>query len=201
LDPRYIKYSFVKELSYIEKMADSFHFSFQSGSNTILKAMKRGSKVEEYETILGYFRDFFPGANMGADILLGFPGETDREYCDTRDFVSISQLNYVHIFPYSPRDGTKAALLEPMPANVVRKRVTELKEINRNKRLMYRERFIGETLEGILIEEDPNYSLVLTKNFLSVRIPPVEGYKKKKVKVKVTRVVNDNISEGVLLKG
>jgi threonylcarbamoyladenosine tRNA methylthiotransferase MtaB len=200
LDPRYLKYQFIKELSYIDKIADSFHFSFQSGSNPVLKRMKRGSKILEYKKILEHFHHFFPEANLGADLLLGFPGETDREFQDTLEFFRESYLNYAHIFPFSPREGTKAALMEQLPVNVVQKRAKELKEINRNKRLEYRERFRDRVLEGILTEEDPNYSMVVTRNFLSVRVQPVKGYKKKKVKVKINRVVNENICEGTIVR-
>ena len=200
LDPRYIKYSFVKELSYIEKVADSFHFSFQNGSNTILKLMKRGSRVEEYMKILEQFHFFFPEANMGADILLGFPGETDKEFRETLNFVSESRLTYTHIFPFSPREGTKAALLEQIPQNIVQKRVSELREVNKIKRLNYKERFKDRMLPGILTEEDPAYSLVVTRNYLSVRVPPVKGYKKKRVNVRVDRILNENMCEGTIIK-
>ncbi|MCP5108486.1 MAG: MiaB/RimO family radical SAM methylthiotransferase [bacterium] len=200
LDPRYIRYDFVKELSYIKKIAGSFHFSFQSGSDPVLKRMKRGSKVFEYQKILELFRDFFPDANLGADLLLGFPGETEKEFRETLDFFTESRLNYAHIFPFSPREGTKAALMEQLPHNVVSKRVKELKEVNRLKRMAYRERFRDRIVTGILIEENPNYALVVTSNFLSVRVPPVQGYKKRTVKVKIGRIVNENICEGIVLK-
>ncbi len=200
LDPRYIKYHFIKELSYIDKIADGFHFSFQSGSNQVLKRMKRGSKILEYHKILENFFYFFPGANLGADILLGFPGETNKEFRETLEFFRQSHLDYVHIFPFSPREGTKAALKEQLPVNIIQKRVKELKEINKNKRIEYRERFRDKVLEGILIEENPNYSLIVTRNFLTVRVPPVKGYRKKKVMVKINRVVNENICEGTIIK-
>lgn len=200
LDPRYLRYDFVKELSYLKKIAGSFHFSFQSGSNSVLQRMKRGSKVFEYHKILELFRDFFPGANLGTDLLIGFPGETDREFQETLEFFRDSSLNYAHVFPFSPREGTRAALMEQAPVNIVQKRVKELKEINRGKKIEYRERFLDKTLEGILTEEDPNYSLVVTTNYLSVRVPPVMGYKKKKVKVRIDRVVNENMCEGIIVK-
>lgn len=200
LDPRYIKFQLVKELSYVDKLADSFHFSFQSGSNPVLRRMKRGSKVLDYDIILNYFAQFFPRANMGADFLLGFPGETEKEFRETLEFFQESPLTYAHIFPFSPREGTKAALMEQLPVNVVKKRVMEMKEVNRLKRLGYRERFRERVLEGILTEEDPNYSMVVTRNYLSVRIPPLEGYKKKKVSVKIESVLNDNICEGSLVR-
>ena len=201
LDPRYIRYNFIKELSSIKKLADSFHFSFQSASNPVLRRMKRGGKSIEYHKILGHFHHFFPDANFGADILVGFPGETDKEFRETLDFVRESPLTYAHIFPFSPREGTKAALMEQVPVNIVQKRVKELKETNKIKKLNYRERFRDKILEGILTEEDPNYSLIVTKNYLSVRVPPIRGYKKKKVKVRINRIVNENLCEGTIVKG
>ncbi|NIM12431.1 MAG: MiaB/RimO family radical SAM methylthiotransferase [Candidatus Aminicenantes bacterium] len=200
LDPRYIKYDFIKELSYIKKMADSFHFSFQSGSDSVLRRMKRGSKTIEFYKILEHFQHFFPDANFGADILVGFPGETDKEFRQTLNFVTESHLTYTHIFPFSPREGTKAALMEQLPPHIIHKRVNELREVNKIKRMNYRERFIGNTLEGILIEEDPNYSMIVTKNYLFVRVPPVKGYKKKKVKVKLSHILNDNLCEGTIVR-
>lgn len=200
LDPRYIRYNFIKELSYIKKTADSFHFSFQSASNLVLKQMKRGSKSSEYRKLLDQFLRFFPGANFGADILVGFPGETDKEFRETLNFVRESPLTYVHIFPFSPRKGTKAALMEQVPPNIVQKRVAELKEANKLMRINYREHFRDKILAGILTEETPNYSLIITKNYLSVRVPPVKGFKKKKVKVRIDRIVNENLCEGTIIK-
>jgi threonylcarbamoyladenosine tRNA methylthiotransferase MtaB len=200
LDPRYIKYDFIKELGCIKKMADSFHFSFQSGSDSVLRRMKRGSKTTEFYKILEHFLRFFPGANLGADILVGFPGETDKEFRQTLNFVTESRLTYTHIFPFSSRDGTRAALMEQLPHHIIHKRVNELREVNKIKRMNYRERFIGNTLEGILTVEDPNYSMVVTKNYLYVRVPPVKGYKKKKVKVKINHILNENLCEGTIVR-
>ena len=200
LDPRYIRYSFIKELSLIKKIADSFHFSFQSGSDHVLKRMKRGSKTLDYKKILDHFHRFFPEANFGADILVGFPGETEKEYLQTFEFVKQGKLNYMHLFPFSPRRGTKAELMEQLPVPVVRDRLKKLKEVNKEKRIEYRERFIGKALWGILIEEKDNYSMVITKNFLSVRVPPTMGFKRRKVKVKILRVINENLCEGEVIK-
>lgn len=200
LDPRFIRYSFIRELGHLKKMADSFHFSFQSGCNQVLKRMKRGSRTSEYNKILDQFSRFFPRANFGADILVGFPGETDKEFAETLEFVESSRLNYVHIFPFSPREGTKAALLDTIPANVVKSRVKQLKEVNRAKRLGYRERFRESVLEGILTEENESYSQVITKNFLAVKVPPSCGFRKRKIKVKITRIIDENLCDGVIVK-
>lgn len=200
LDPRYLKYDFVRELSQTEKICDSFHFSFQSGSNPVLRKMKRGSKVFEYEKVLDHFRFYFPEANLGADFLLGFPEESEKEFRETLEFFQESTLNYAHVFPFSPREGTKAALLEQLPVNIVQKRVQEMREVNRIKRQNYRQRFLDRILHGVLTEEDPNYSMVVTKNYLSVRTPPEQGLRKKPVRVLIKSVINENICEGVTVK-
>ncbi len=199
LDPRYLSYDFVKELSNIEKVAPSFHFSFQSGSNSVLKRMKRGSKVEEYSKILNEFKSFFPDANYGADFIFGFPEECDREFQETVEFINGSGLTYMHLFPYSPREGTKAAVMPLVADNIVQRRMKEVQDINRNIKIRYRESWINRELNGILIEENSNYSMVVTDNFLSVKVLPVKGFKKKSVKVRIDKVINDNLCEGVVL--
>jgi threonylcarbamoyladenosine tRNA methylthiotransferase MtaB len=196
LDPRFIKYQFIKELRTFSKIADSFHFSLQSGSDAVIRRMNRGGKSVDYLKILANFRKFFPDANLGADFIVGFPGESEREFQETVNFIQSSALNYLHIFPFSPRPGTKAGLLEPLAPEIVRARATEVKELGNGLKLAFRERFRGKILPGILIEENPNYSMVITRNFLSVRIPPVRGYKKRKLSVLIERVVNENLCEG-----
>jgi threonylcarbamoyladenosine tRNA methylthiotransferase MtaB len=196
LDPRFIKYHFVKELSAFPKLADSFHFSFQSGSDAVIRRMNRGSRGAEYLKILTHFRKFFPEANLGADFIVGFPGESEREFQETLSFIRDAPLNYLHVFPFSPRPGTKAATLEPLAPQVVRARAVEMQELSVQMKLAYRDRCRGRTFSGILIEENPNYALVVTRNFLSVRVPPVRGYKKKKLAVRIEGVVNENLCEG-----
>jgi threonylcarbamoyladenosine tRNA methylthiotransferase MtaB len=196
LDPRYVRYPFIKELSYLKKIAQSFHFSIQSGSNMILRKMNRAMKSMEMKKVLNNFSKFFPDANFGADIIVGFPGEGEKEFQETVEFVKQNFLNYLHIFPFSPREGTKAQFMEKIPLNIMKRRVKELREINSNLRLNYREKFLNKTVEGILIEENENYSLVITSNFLSVRIPPLKGYKKRKIKIKIKSIINENICEG-----
>lgn len=199
LDPRYIKYSFIKELSYLPNLAPSFHLSLQSGSNMILRKMKRGLKASDFQKMMGVFYKFFPDANFGADIIVGFPGESEKNFQETLDLINVTPLNYLHVFPFSPREGTAAYNLEPVAEHVMKNRVKILKEINTELRLQYREKFLGKILEGILIEENQNYSLVITGNFLSVRVPPLRGFKKKKISVRIKRMINENICQGEVI--
>ncbi len=196
LDPRFLRYDFIQELSGLDKIADSFHFPLQSGCDAVLQAMKRGGKTLENQKILGQMRRFFPDANLGADIIVGFPAEGDKEFRKTVAFIQDSPLNYLHIFPFSSRPGTRAALLEPVAEETLRRRLQELKELNLKLKLDYRENFLGRALEGILIEETPAYALLITRNFLNVRLPPLKGLRRKKLRVHIERVINENLCEG-----
>jgi threonylcarbamoyladenosine tRNA methylthiotransferase MtaB len=200
LDPRYIKYGFIKELNSLRNVARSFHLSIQSGSNSVLKNMNRSLKSTDLGKTLETFHHFFPDANFGADILVGFPGEEEKHFQETVDFIKKSPLNYLHIFPFSPREHTRAEEMKPLPLNIIKNRVRILKEINQELRLDYREKFLGKILEGILIEENRNHSLVVTDNFLTVRVPPLKGYRKKKIKVKIGKVINTNLCEGEVIR-
>ena len=199
LDPRYLGWEIVKGLADIPKLAPSFHFSFQSGSSGVLKRMNRGSKAEDYLKVLGEFRHFFPRANLGADLITGFPEETQEEHEETMAFLRRSSLNYLHIFPYSPRPGTRAAGMRLVPGHLVNGRQKELNHWNSQIRLEYRESFLGEALNGILVEEHPRHSTVITENFLTLRTGPAQGYRRRPVRVRLSRVVNETICEGVLL--
>ncbi len=199
LDPRYLNFDFVRDLSRIEKIALSFHFSFQSGSNTVLKRMKRSNKRVDYEKIISDFKNFFPDANYGADFIIGFPGETDAEFMETYDFIKSAGINYVHAFPFSPRKGTKAAEMDEINIRTMKKRVSEIKEVNKEIRLRYRERFRNRIVQGVVISEDDFNSVVVTSNYLTVKVPLRKGYKKRVVNVKITKIVNENLCEGTFV--
>ncbi len=200
LDPRFLRYHLVRELAALPKVADSFHFSLQTGSDSVLKAMNRGGRVADFRRMLGYFARFFPGANLGADLIVGFPGEGDREFAETIAFLRESPLTYFHVFPFSPRPKTRAADWPTLPADVVKRRVRELRELSVERRMSYRERFRGQVLEGIVIEEEADHAMVLTRNYLSVRVPPIRGSRKKKVSVRLTAIPNDHVCEGRIVR-
>jgi hypothetical protein len=86
--------------------------------------------------------------------------------------------------------------METLPPQIVRARAVEMQELGVQMKLAYRDRCRGRTFSGILIEENPNYALVVTRNFLSVRVPPVRGYKKRTLRVRIEGVVNENLCEG-----
>lgn len=197
LDPRYLKYQFIKNLAGFSKLAETFHFSFQSGSDAVLRRMNRAGRSAEHRKYLQQFRRLFPQANLGADIIVGFPGETDREFQETLDFVSSSGLNYLHVFPFSPRPGTRAASMPALNPKTVKYRRELLSGVARRLREEYRALFLQRELAGIVLEEDQGHGLVVTRNNLCVRIQSRPGLRKKAVTVLIKSIVSDNLMEGV----
>jgi len=197
LDPRYISFDFIRQLSQLDKIAPSFHFSLQSGSDTVLKRMSRSSKTCHYHQMLEQFRLYFPDANLGADFITGFPQESEQEYLETLDFIHNSPLNYLHNFPFSPRPGTRAAEMPEIDPAIIRHRMAELTQLNHLRKTAFRERFIDRKLPGIVIEENPQHAVVVTSNFISVHIPPKTGYKRRKVWVRIERLLSDSLCQGI----
>jgi len=154
--------------------ARHFHVPVQSGSDRILKEMRRPYRTARVRELLRSVKETIPDVGLGTDILVGFPGETEDDFAETCAFVQESPLTYLHVFPFSPREGTEAfSLPGRIPAAVVKQRLGILLEISREKSLAFRRRFLGQTLPAITLakEEDLGESVVLTDNYIHVRIP------------------------------
>ena len=153
LEPKIITEEFVQMLSGLRTFCPHFHLSLQSGSDTVLKRMNRHYTTEEYLRGVELIRKYFPEAAVTTDIICGFPGETEEEFRETLDFAEKVGFYEIHIFPYSVRQGTRAA---SMPGQLTRtekaERVRRLSEIAALKSREFRERRIGRE-EEILTEE------------------------------------------------
>ncbi len=152
--------------------APHFHLPIQSGSDRILRRMRRPYTAARFLDLLEYIRASLPGAGLGTDILVGFPGETEGDFAETCDLVRRSPLTYLHVFPFSAREGTDAY---PMPGKVpppvIRERARVLREISREKNLEFRRSFLGRNLPAITLakEEGMGESVVLTENYIHAR--------------------------------
>ena len=154
--------------------ARHFHVPIQSGSDRILKAMRRPYRSAHVLELFRNVQQSIPGVGLGTDILVGFPGETDDEFAQTCELVQDSPLTYLHVFPFSPREGTEAYFLPGrIPPEVMKQRLGRLLDISREKSLAFRRRFLGQILPAITLakEEDLGESVVLTDNYIHVRIP------------------------------
>jgi len=152
-------------------VCDHFHLPLQSGSDAVLRRMRRTYNVAEYQEALNLAKKFFPEACFGADVIPGFPGESDEDFRATMEFIRSSGLHYLHVFPYSKRPNTAAARMpDHLPGDLVRQRAQELRALSDTLLSSYRRNFIGRTLP-VLWEKGSDKEgrrTGLTPNYLEV---------------------------------
>jgi len=150
------------------RIAKHVHLPLQSGSDTVLKRMFRKYRTRHYESRVSLARALMPDAAIGADVMTGFPGETDGEFAETCEFIERLPFTYLHVFTYSERPGTDAAThADPVPIPVRHERTRVLREISDRKNLDFRRRMIGKTLSAVTLEQR---KMALTSNFLKVEM-------------------------------
>ncbi|QDH13626.1 MiaB/RimO family radical SAM methylthiotransferase [Formicincola oecophyllae] len=128
-----------------ERFMPHLHLSLQAGSDLILKRMKRRHLVEDALALVNRARALRPGMGFGADLIAGFPTETEELFAETLAFVQESQLPFLHVFPYSPRPGTAAARIQPLPRNVRQERAARLRQAGAANRAVFLANLVGQT--------------------------------------------------------
>ncbi len=153
LEPRIITEEFVKGIAALPKVCPHFHLSLQSGCNETLKRMNRRYTSEEYMDGCRLLRKYYGNPALTTDIIVGFPGETTEEFEASEAFVKSVCFFETHIFKYSRREGTKAAVMqEQIPEQQKHKRSQKLLELDEQRQIEYMDQFLGHQVE-ILIEE------------------------------------------------
>ncbi len=154
LDPRLTGPELVSRVAADPKVARHFHLSLQHVSERVLSRMGRGGGPELYMALLSRFRELAPDAALGADVIVGFPGETEEEFDELRDFLAHSPLTYFHVFSYSPRRGTPAAAMEQVREELKAERSRILRKLSADKSLAFRRSLLGRNLRGIVIRRN-----------------------------------------------
>jgi threonylcarbamoyladenosine tRNA methylthiotransferase MtaB len=158
----------------VPRLARHTHLPLQSGSDTILRRMYRRYRPWHYAEKLAALRELLPDAAIGADVMIGFPGETDSLFRESYDFITAQPFTYLHLFPFSARPSTPAWELHrqnPVPDRAVHERMTALRALIAEKSRTFRTRFIGRTLSAITIEAGPDATTqAVTDNFLKLVI-------------------------------
>lgn len=153
------------------RIAQHVHIPLQSGSDAVLKRMFRKYRTRHYASRLELARRLMPDAAIGADVMTGFPGETNEEFAETLRFVKEQPFTYLHVFTYSERPGTAAAQVsEQVPVPVRQERTRVLRELSDEKNLEFRTRMVGKTLSAVTLEQR---GIALTSNFLKVEMAEV----------------------------
>ena len=154
LEPRIITEEFAKTIAGLPKMCPHFHLSLQSGCDATLKRMNRRYTSEEYYEKCVLLRKYFDNPALTTDVIVGFPGETEEEFAQSKAFIDKVNFYETHVFKYSKRAGTRAAQMEEqVPESVKTIRSNELLELTRRKQASYEEALIGTTQEVLMEEE------------------------------------------------
>ena len=187
LDPASITKEFVDKIKALDKVMPHFHISMQSGSTKILNLMKRKYNMDMARKNIHYLKECIPNVMLSADIIAGFPQETDEDFLETLEFFRQERFLHIHIFPYSKREGTVAAKMSGQVAeNVKKDRLHILEELQRDIRRDMLNGIVDKCLElEVLCEAfDGEFVSGHTANFLEVRIPSDKKISGEFVKVK-----------------
>lgn len=170
LEPTLITEEFVNRLSKLDKVCDHFHLSLQSGCNQTLERMNRKYSVEEFEKEVELLRKYYPNVALTTDIIVGFPDETEEEFTQTYEYLNKIDFYKMHIFKYSPRKGTKAAIMKnQIPGNIKEERSRKLIELSDKKQKEHNEKYIGKNLEVLFEEKEGEYYKGHTTNYIVVK--------------------------------
>ncbi|WP_291569383.1 tRNA (N(6)-L-threonylcarbamoyladenosine(37)-C(2))-methylthiotransferase MtaB [Clostridium sp. UBA4548] len=198
IDPTFFSDGVIEKIVELKKMCPHFHLSLQSGCDATLKRMNRHYTAEDYKVVVENLRNHMPDVSITTDIIVGFPGETEKEFNETYNFLSDIKLSKMHIFKYSPRSGTKAAEMEfQVDGNIKEQRSNKLIELNSKNEKAYMEKFLNRKME-VLYEEQvkgrEDYYIGYTPNYIKVMTPSAEvDLKSKIVTTKLIAVESENM--------
>ncbi len=175
IEPLDVTKDLVELFASTDRLAQHFHIPLQSGSDRVLGAMHRWYRAEHYARRVELIRERLPHAAIGADVITGFPGETEDEHAATLAFIESLPFTYLHVFSYSKRPGTKAATLSnPVPGAIIKRRARELRALGEKKATAFRQSQIGRTLRVLTLRSDEHDTSgatpALSTNYLKVRV-------------------------------
>jgi threonylcarbamoyladenosine tRNA methylthiotransferase MtaB len=173
IEPNLLKDETIAFVSQSKRFVPHFHIPLQSGSNKILKAMRRRYLRELYSDRVSSIKSHMPHCCIGVDVIVGFPGETDEDFLDTYNFLNGLDISYLHVFTYSERDNTDAIhLKDSVPVHIRRKRNKMLRILSAKKLRVFYEKHLGEE-RLVLFEADHKEGFMhgFTDNYIKVKTP------------------------------
>ncbi len=198
LEPSIITEEFAGRLSRLKTICPHFHLSLQSGSDTVLERMNRRYTAGQYLEGCGILRKWFDNPAITTDVIVGFPGETEKEFAETEAFIKQVQFYELHVFPYSRREGTRAAAMPDQISEAVKKaRCGRLLELDRVMSSDYRRSFLGRRVE-VLMEEKivlngTEYLVGHTREYVKAAVPWEESMRGRMMPGVPDRMLNDEV--------
>ena len=202
IEPNLLSNDIINFVSNSKKFVPHFHIPMQSGSDTILKLMKRRYLSKLYRDRINHVKQVMPNACIGADVIVGFPGETEEEFMETYNFIKSLDLSYLHIFTYSERDNTEAVgLNNVVPSNIRSKRSKLLRALSvQLKRKFYMSQ-LG-TIKNVLFEPENRNGFIygFSNNYVRIKTPWRSSIKDKIIPFKLQNISDDGLVTGEVSK-
>ncbi|MDT0690228.1 tRNA (N(6)-L-threonylcarbamoyladenosine(37)-C(2))-methylthiotransferase MtaB [Salegentibacter sp. F188] len=195
IEPNLLKNETIDFVAASETFVPHFHIPLQSGSNSILKAMRRRYMREVYVNRVEQIKNVMPDACIGVDVIVGFPGETDEHFLETYNFLNDLDISYLHVFTYSERDNTPAAeMVGAVPLKVRKKRSKMLRGLSAKKRRAFYEGQIGNTATVLFEGENKKgYIHGFTENYVKVKTPWNPALVNTLHEIKLQEIDNDGL--------
>ncbi len=195
LEPTLMTKDFIEGLVKLEKICDHFHLSLQSGCDETLKRMNRRYTAEEFEEGIKVIRDNFPNVSLTTDVIVGFPGETEEEFNKTYEFLEKIKFYKMHVFKYSQRKGTKAAVMpNQITGEVKEKRSNRLIELSNKNQEEQNKKYIGRQIDVLFEEQDGEYIKGHTTNYIMVYVKSDDKTLENTIrKVKITDAMDEHL--------
>lgn len=189
-------------LNLSKRFVPHFHIPLQSGSNAMLKAMRRKYETELYAERVATIKKHNPDCCIGVDVIVGFPGETDEEFAKTVDFLKEIDISYLHVFTYSERANTTAIKMgDSVPMEIRRERSKILHLLSDRKKRHFYEQNKGQIRTALIeSEQDEGWMYGFTDNYVKVRIPFDLSLANKLVEVKLVKVNSDDSMDCEIVK-
>jgi len=181
IEPLDVSLDLIRLFASTTRLAEHFHMPLQSGSDQILAAMHRWYRTEHYARRVELIAEHLPHAAIGADVITGFPGETEADHQQTLHFIEDRPFSYLHVFSYSSRPGTRAAsLADHVAPQIIKRRARELRSLSEQKSADFRRANSGRVLSALTLRHSDstspassNWTPALSSNYLKLRVPGV----------------------------
>ena len=198
IEPNLLSNDIINFVSNSKKFVPHFHIPMQSGSDTILKLMKRRYLSKSYRDRINHVKQVMPNACIGADVIVGFPGESEEEFMETYNFIKSLDLSYLHVFTYSERDNTEAiGLNNVVPSNIRSKRSKLLRALSvQLKRKFYMSQ-LG-TIKNVLFEPENRNGFIygFSNNYVRIKTPWRSSIKDKIIPFELQNISDDGLVTG-----
>ncbi|MDG2341958.1 MAG: tRNA (N(6)-L-threonylcarbamoyladenosine(37)-C(2))-methylthiotransferase MtaB [Cytophagales bacterium] len=200
IEPNLLNDDIIELVAHSNKFVNHFHIPLQSGSNNILKKMSRRYNIELYHDRINKIKNLMPNACIGADVIVGFPSETDNEFDKTLKFIKRLDISYLHVFPYSERNNTRALkIIDVVPQVKRNERSKILRELSEKKKRKFYDSNLNLSKE-VLFEDKvkEGYVFGYTDNYIKTKVKFKEDYIGKIFRTKLKRIDKDFTAIGII---